>query len=340
MSHASTPVHSGEKSNTATQGNPEIPASHTPSAWRPPFAITRWVIASVLLLAALLKGYALATGPTPGTTLLDTRAFQIITVEFELLFACLLMAGFMPRKLRWACVVLFLFFAAIAGYKLWLGETTCGCFGRVTVSPAWTLLLDCGLVLLALVSHTAEPTTANITSDGSSPRRPPSIFFGGVGVGYLAVMLPLTYAMLSYTPGTLDVDGAEGSGQGWVLNAEEGDFVLLEPGQWVGQGFPLYALIEGSDTFEAGAWTVILFRSDCPHCREIMPEMIREAQLAGEQIALVEMPPFASPHRVWWPASGQGLWVGRISDRYDWFIQSPGIVELRDGVVVSASEGG
>jgi len=279
------------------------------------FAWTRYIVAAVLLLAALLKGYAISTGPVAGTTVLDTWAFQVASVEAELLFAWLLIAGHnILGPMRRMCIALFTFFAVIAGYKAWLGESTCGCFGRVSVDPHWTVLLDLGLIALVFFSR-VDDSQSDMGKSVKDPRH-----YGKVALGvYLLMAAPLTYGMLTYVPGALVAGGIGGRSQ-WVIDAQVGDFVLLEPEQWVGGTFPLYNQLNNAKALEAGEWTIVLFRYDCPHCVEHVPKLIRESQAAQRQIALVEVPPYAPASRVWWPTSGPGIWSGRLSEQYDWFV--------------------
>ena len=89
------------------------------------------VACGVLLLAAAgLKGYQLATEPVLGTGMLDSRLLLTATVEFELLFGLWLLANLWP-KLSWAAAMgCFSLFACVSLYKALSGDATCGRFGR------------------------------------------------------------------------------------------------------------------------------------------------------------------------------------------------------------------
>ena len=65
--------------------------------------------------------------------------------------------------------------------------------------------------------------------------------------------------------------------------------MVLEPENWVGQRLPIADSLDID--LSAGNWTVLLHRHDCPVCREQVPRYEMRAT-AGEQIAIVEVPPY------------------------------------------------
>ena len=71
------------------------------------------VLGSLLLLAAGLKGYQLATEPIFETGLLDSRWFLIAVVEFELFFGLWLLSGVFPKPAWVAAVACFAAFAGV-----------------------------------------------------------------------------------------------------------------------------------------------------------------------------------------------------------------------------------
>ena len=110
----------------------------------------RVAVGILLLTAAGLKGYQLATEPLLGTGFLDSRWLLTMTVEFELLFGLWLLANIWP-KLSWAAAMgCFSLFTCISLYKALSGYTTCGCFGRLPVNPWWTATLDLVVVFSLL----------------------------------------------------------------------------------------------------------------------------------------------------------------------------------------------
>lgn len=111
------------------------------------YTVVRIALGLLLLTAAGLKGYELATEPVAQTGLLTSPWFLIGVVEFELFFGLWLLTG-LYRRLTWRVAILcFSAFACVSLYKAVSGEATCGCFGRVAVSPWYTLILDAVAVL-------------------------------------------------------------------------------------------------------------------------------------------------------------------------------------------------
>ncbi|MDO5554492.1 MAG: hypothetical protein Q4G68_12100 [Planctomycetia bacterium] len=110
-------------------------------------------IAVLLLFAAGMKAWQLATVPLLGEGLLHARWFNIAVVEFEIAFACWLLMGLLPKLTRWATIALFTTFAGVSLYKAVSGEASCGCFGAVTVNPWWTMGLDVVVVGIFVLSN-------------------------------------------------------------------------------------------------------------------------------------------------------------------------------------------
>jgi hypothetical protein len=124
------------------------------------FAQLRFVVAAILLLAAGLKAYQLATAPlppvvqgslfTPLLELLNDRYFQMMVVVGEILFALVLIAD-LWWSWTWLLSLLgFSAFTLVSLMKGLSGESSCGCFGTVTVNPWITMCFD--LVIVALLA--------------------------------------------------------------------------------------------------------------------------------------------------------------------------------------------
>lgn len=104
----------------------------------------------LLLAAAGLKRNGLAVDPVGRMGLFSLPAFQIAVVEFELFLAAWLLWGRQPLG-SWATAIgVFTVFAVVSAYQGWIGRASCGCFGRLSVSPWYAFGLDL-TVLLALL---------------------------------------------------------------------------------------------------------------------------------------------------------------------------------------------
>jgi hypothetical protein len=118
----------------------------------------RIALALFLLAAAGLKAHGIATDPLAQDSLLVSPRVLVATIEIEVVLALWLLSGYGARG---AWLASFGFFAILASVSLYLGlvgQASCGCFGRITVSPWWTLALDMGVIasLVACRPQTSE----------------------------------------------------------------------------------------------------------------------------------------------------------------------------------------
>jgi hypothetical protein len=118
--------------------------------------VLRLALGALLVTAAVLKTHTLATAPLVGTGLLASRWFVLAVAQVELLVAFWLLAGIWPMSAWRSAIALFGVFGAVSLSKALAGEASCGCFGRVTVSPWLTTALNVGAVF-ALVGWGAPP---------------------------------------------------------------------------------------------------------------------------------------------------------------------------------------
>ena len=289
------------------------------------FAAVRLVLGLLLLIAASLKGYELATEPVAGQGLLGSRWFLIGLVEVEILLGLWLLSGAAARAAWWAALVLFGAFAVFTLQRAISGAESCGCFGKVQLNPWYTLVLDC-LAIGALILWRPGPAVG--VADRTSVHR-------GTVAAILAILIgvPAGWAMARYEPAGL-VDGD-------IVGSSS--FVILEPETWSGKPFPLAKHIDIGEQLVAGRWLVVLYRHDCPHCVESLPgyeQRARESADSEEKmaVALIAMPPYGSPSQD--PVSPTTPCVrGKLSDAREWFVQTPAEITLVDGQVVAAEEG-
>jgi hypothetical protein len=279
----------------------------------------RVVVGILLLTAAGLKGYQLATEPSLGTGFLDSRWLLTATVEFELLFGLWLLANLWP-KLSWAAAMgCFSLFACVSLYKALSGDATCGCFGRVPVNPWWTAVLDLVVVLSFLRWQ---------------PKGQDWLFFvhfkefGLPTVAVLSIWLVLglavAFAIGTYTAATL-------SEAGDVVG--NGRMVVLTPERWLGKRFPLLDYIAASDQLKRGNWFVLLYHHDCPTCRGAIGDLPRIlSRLGAKQVALIELPPYGDEIEAH-DFKGITLTDKQLDNAREWFVESPVGLLIGEGVV-------
>ena len=282
----------------------------------PLFDIVRLVISMLLLTAAALKGHELATEPVVGRSVFSSRWFLIALVELELVFGLWLLVGKWPRETRWCAIGLFGLFAVFSLFKIAAGAESCGCFGKVSVNPWFTFLLDLGIIVALLKSRVTEG------------HRRTRVKFSLIEFAICAVLfvVPTTLLMGTFSSATLAAEGA-------ILG--NGQVVVLEPATWVGQRFPLTRHIDLNAELHRGKWTVVLHRHDCSKCDKLIGEYVRTKDETAKRIAFIEVPPFGNPDIRLVRA---GFQLGRLSDERRWFVSTPVVLNITNGRVVTCDE--
>lgn len=246
-------------------------------------------------------------------------------VEGEFFFGLWLAAGDYPRQARRAALIVFAIFWFYAGYLLFDGRQTCGCFGKLFVSPWQVLLVDSVIFFSLWQSRAGE--SAQLSSPAMLVPLPYLLMV------FVLIGVPAAFAMARSAPATLAADG-EIVGDGRV--------VLLEPRSWVGKRLPLLARVDIGGQLARGQWIVMLHRDGCPECAKMLARLrergpdridLREAPV----MALVELPPFGQTAEDDFPWGIIGV-RGRLDDSREWFVKTPLIVGLSEGVVLSVAE--
>ncbi|MDR2441661.1 MAG: DoxX family protein [Planctomycetaceae bacterium] len=221
--------------------------------------VLRVVVAFILLIAAILKAYQLATTPLLGEGLLHARWFNIFVVEFELFFGIWLIFGLLPRLTWIASIGLFSIFSIVSFYKVISGETSCGCFGSVTVNPWITMTFN--FVTLTEKSHLSENEKS----------------------------------------------------------------VILEPSKWIGKELPLLQFLERTDIDKilTNNQNIVLFRFDCEECKQ----MIEKIQDKNHYV-FIAIPP--EQNNVALFSLTEYL---TLPDKYEWWIETPIVLTLENGIV-------
>jgi len=286
---------------------------------QPPPGISRWTVTRtlvglLLLFAACMKGYELATGPVTNKDLLTTRWFLVLGVEFELALGLALLAGVLP-KVTWSVALLcFSGFTVITAHKVWLGETDCGCFGYARVDPRITLVIDLVVIALLLASHPKNVATAAGLS------RLPLVI-----ICTLAIGIPSGWLMATVKTASVTDDG--------LITA--GNFIVLEPEKWVNKPFPLLKHIDIGNKLSTGKWIVALYDRTCSHCAVAMPKYIEIAntlvsQGSNTRLAVIRID--LSETKTWrFPDS---VVTGQLDPTREWFAETPVELQLEDGKVI------
>ena len=248
----------------------------------------RILLAVLLLTAAGLKGYQLATSPVLGSGLLDSRWLLIATVEFELFFGLWLLSGLLPRLTWMAAVGCFGLFAAVSLYKAVSGEASCGCFGPVEVNPWYTFSFDVVAVGLLLWFWPKQKLEFGEILHHNQRLLVRLLV---VAVVWLILAVPTTYAIVFTAKSDLTAIGSEFV----AINGKK--IISVEPEKWIGKPLPLLPYIKCCDNLTNGVWLILLYKHKCPVCieakgefRDLSEEFLNRNNCP--RIAVIDTPPY------------------------------------------------
>jgi len=284
----------------------------------PGFAVVRVVLGLILLAAAGLKAHQLATEPVPNIDIFSYRWSLAVQVQFGIVLGLWLLGG-MHRRLLWlVSTICFSLFALVSLHKALAGQASCGCFGVVHVSPWCTLALDVAAAGALILFRPDLRRRGRV--------RLYWLRLAAVVALALAAGVPTGVAIARYEPGTITEEGE-------IIGDHRR--VVLEPDDWPGRRFVLLKYIDVGDKLAAGDWTVVLFDHDCPGCDKTIPKYVRlarEGEAALGRLVLIEVPPYAPPS--WIAKLGRSTCLfGKLTDELYWYVWTPVIVILKDGVV-------
>jgi hypothetical protein len=255
---------------------------------------------------------------SPLLELLNDRYFQMAVVVGEILFAFVLIAGIW-QKWTWLLSLLgFSAFTLVSLMKGLSGESSCGCFGIVTVNPWITAAFDAVMVGLLLVFRERIDWTF-------PPLDRKKVL--AVLIVWLVLAGPALFFMLSLKQQPHATLGTEFTGP------DGRKMILLEPETWIGKEFPLFARFvqpEGSDMLRQGTWLVLLVQPDCSDCKQMMAEL-EEKKI--ENVAIVVIPS-RTGERI--PQTAFPIFV--LDGQNDWFVTTPCVVRLEEGRCVEVGE--
>ncbi len=202
--------------------------------------ILRVVAASVLIVGGISKFFALyhlQQIDVAGWSL--PRSIAIPIVFLELSVSMLLLGGVWLRVSLIASIVMFSIFSCLQVYMVASGMSSCGCLGSYEVNP-WIMLIADLLVLAMLCFARLIHRRA--------PSRPRHIF--GSACLIISASLCGVLALPGPPPGVDKTTSA----------------VLAET-PTVGSRLPI-------DEIALGEWCVVLYRTTCSHCKDVMDDWI------------------------------------------------------------------
>lgn len=278
-------------------------------------------VGGLLVAAAILKLVQLFFFPTAESGWLSSRWFLSGLIQIELAVGVALVSGIHWTLFRRLAIVLFATFVLVTAWKVVRGDSTCGCFGPVDVSPVVTLAVDV-VALILLVVWRPPP---QLEAAASPARGRPLVLMAWIVVAGVT----LAATLLSPAPRRLGLE-AEG---------DAGDFVVVEPEQWVGRPCPLLPYIESDVDMANGTWTVVLYHEDCPKCIRMVQtlgEEVHEGKVKGA-VLLVRVPPYSRTPSSPTQGGSRLFNYGTLRLGRRWFVQAPATFCLDKGIVVDCA---
>lgn len=237
----------------------------------------------------------------------------------------------LPSLARPVALAMLAAFLPILVGDLALGASSCGCFGAVEVNPWWTLTMDAGLLLAVLLLGRRAP----------SLRWQAHLGAGRVvvaGVATLAVFA-IAFAVHPAAAPTVAAHDDVASATAAAAPLPAAGYYSPDLQSWVGQRFAdldVASWIRGlPDDLDDGLHYVLFYRKDCEHCHELMEVFFADdLTIPTTAVAVPEragFPDVALP----FPCGQCGL--AELPTGIDWFLQTPVLVRLNQGVVECAS---
>ena len=247
----------------------------------------------------------------------------------------LIVAGVMvllPPLARWIGIVMLGALMPVLIGDLMLGASSCGCFGAIAVNPWITLVMDVTFFLGLLFLGRGEPRLA-LTPSLSTPKA----LTAGVW-SILSVVLSFGLGS-SAPPAVADASDSSSGNETAALPAD--GYYMPSYDEWIGRPFQeleIASWISGlPEDLNVGQQFVIFYRKDCEHCHELMAVYF-VGELPGPTTAV------AVPERTGFPTENVQPFEcdqcarAELPMGVDWFIQTPALVRLVDGVVECAAE--
>jgi hypothetical protein len=229
----------------------------------------------------------------------------------------LLISGAYAAIVRKISIALFLTFGTFSVYRAVHHDTSCGCFGRVSIPPLVTAIID---VACLVAIWTPNPAIINRQSARNK---------AGLGLALFGTATVSTL-ILFYVPPSQSFFAIDTRTKGNAVR-------VLEPRDWIGSTFLLADSIKSDANVRRGKWTVFLYSRECSDCQAVLPTYKTSVRNSARNVLLVEVPPIAGfPDPL--PDSEKNLQFGRLDDMSRWFVVTPTELCVVDDKVVSVRE--
>ncbi len=300
-------------------------------------ALARVIVPLWLFIGAVLKLADISPTHLPAAIIkwAGGVGFDLMFVLRFSIAAELIVVGVMvlvPPLARWTGIVMLASFIPVLVGDLALGASSCGCFGAVAVSPWVTLVTDVTFLLGLAAFGRKEPRLA-LTASLPTGRVLSAGLWGLAGV-------VLAFGLRSPVQPDPALDPTTTSPQNAVALPADG-YYLPDYQIWLGRPFTeldVAGWVRGlPGDIASGSQYVIFYRKDCEHCHELMELYFSSSlPLPTTAVAVPERAGFPTENLQPFPCGECRL--AELPSGVDWFLQTPVLVRLLDGIVECASE--
>lgn len=259
---------------------------------------------------------------------MDLRFVLEFSIAVELIVVGVMVL--LPGLARLVGIVLLGSFLPVLVGDVVLGTSSCGCFGAVQMPPWVTLVTD--VFFLGSLIFVARGVKALSTPRVLQTRR---VVIVGL---WTVACVALAFGGPSSGTSADDVDGPSAAA---MSTGPVDGYYLPDYATWLGQRFldlDVAGWIRGlPGDLEIGQQYVLFYRVDCEHCHELM-ELFFADELVLPTTAV------SVPEKQGFPTVGVQSFVcsscrlAELPAGVDWFMQTPVLVKLTDGVVECAAE--
>ena len=303
-------------------------------------ALARVIVPLWLAIGAVLKLMDLSPTHLPAALIKWCGGLGVdlmFVLRFEIV-AELIVVGVMvllPPLARWIGVAMLAVFVPVLIGDLLLGASSCGCFGAVKVSPWITLVMDVTFLFGLLLLGRSEPRLA-VTRDLPTSK----VLIAGVW-SLLSVVVAFGLSAPGATvPGGIDGSVVESPGSA-ALSLPADGYYMPQYQDWIGRPFAELDVAKWAsnlpDDLIFGSQYVIFYRKDCEHCHELMA-LYFSGSLERPTTAISVPERDGYPTENLQPFDCPECRLAELPVGIDWFLQTPVLVRLVDGVVECAAE--
>ncbi len=323
----------------ASGAEPFVELGETSLADRAGIVVTRVLVPLWLLAGALTKLVDLSPTSLPtvlvklmGASGVDLGFVLRLSIAVEL--AAVAVIWLLPALARPVATVMLGFFFVILLGDLFLGASSCGCFGKVTVPPVVTLIIDGGLLLgVVLLGRRSRSLSCKATQ--------PTWQVVAAAMACLVAMA-VAFGRPMPTAAAPSSDGAQPTASASsTVPLPAQNYYLPDYSTWIGKAWAdldISHWVEGAPAdLQQGQQFIVFYRKDCEHCHELL-ELFFSGTLSSPTTVV------AVPDKAGFPTAGlqpmpcTECREAELPAGIDWLLQTPVVVRLTDGVVECAHE--